>query len=270
MLEQLLKSGWFIDNEYLKQYFDLMNSHDCTNVIYTERHHIIQRKYFELCNLPIDNSKTNLVQLSFADHVKAHWLLYNCTTGKLKSANRNAFISMVTFNTDSLLKRGLTESEYMSLQQYHDKCISEQDNEYWSQEEDDYLAKHYLEPVATISVNLGRTKLAVAARLSRLGLVNVKRSKFTEAELKFIKANYAEKGRFWVAEQLGRTPGAIQSKANELGLHQNRTLIYCPELNRYWRSISSVAKELGIAINLIVRVLNGIQKQTHGYTFKKI
>lgn len=270
MIQQLLKSGWFIDNEYLQQYFELINNHNYTNVIYTERHHIIQRKYFELCNLPVDNSKTNLVRLSFADHVKAHWLLYNCTVGKLKSANRNAFISMVTFNTDSLLKRGLTDAEYISLQQYHDKCISEQDNEYWSQEDDDYLVEHHLEPITTISINLGRTELAVAVRLHRLGLVNEKRSKFTEAELEFIKANYAEKGRFWIAEQLNRTPGTIQSQAHYLGLRQNRTAVYCPELDKTWPSQHSAAKELGITVNLIVRVLNGVQKQTHGYTFKKI
>ena len=133
MKEKLLKSGWFINNEYLDQYLDLVLNKEKEYTCYTEYHHINQRKYYKLCNLPVDNSKNNLVLLSFADHVKAHWLLYNCTTGKLKAANRNAFISMITFKADSLLVRGLTDEEYQQLQQYHDQCINDQDTKYWSQ-----------------------------------------------------------------------------------------------------------------------------------------
>lgn len=35
-------------------------------------------------NIPIDNSKANLVLLSYEDHVKVHKLAYLCTTGKMK------------------------------------------------------------------------------------------------------------------------------------------------------------------------------------------
>ena len=35
-------------------------------------------------HLPIDNSKDNLVLLSYEDHVKVHKLAYLCTTGKMK------------------------------------------------------------------------------------------------------------------------------------------------------------------------------------------
>ena len=36
------------------------------------KHHIIPRCWFKMNNLPVDNSKDNLVLLSYEDHVKAH------------------------------------------------------------------------------------------------------------------------------------------------------------------------------------------------------
>lgn len=42
------------------------------------RHHIIPRCWFKMNNLPVDNSKDNLVLLSYEDHVKVHKLAYLC------------------------------------------------------------------------------------------------------------------------------------------------------------------------------------------------
>lgn len=42
------------------------------------RHHIIPRCWFKLHNLPIDNSKDNLVLLTYEDHCKVHKLMILC------------------------------------------------------------------------------------------------------------------------------------------------------------------------------------------------
>ena len=43
------------------------------------KHHIIPRCWFRMNNLPIDNSKDNLVLLSYEDHCKIHKLMYLCS-----------------------------------------------------------------------------------------------------------------------------------------------------------------------------------------------
>ena len=44
-------------------------------------HHIIPKCWFKMNNLPIDNSKDNLVLLSYENHVKIHKLAYMCAKG---------------------------------------------------------------------------------------------------------------------------------------------------------------------------------------------
>ena len=54
-----------------------------------DKHHIIPNCWFKINNLPIDNSKDNLVLLSYEDHVKVHKLAYmcpKCSTFKCKMA----------------------------------------------------------------------------------------------------------------------------------------------------------------------------------------
>ena len=45
------------------------------------KHHIVPRCWFKMNNLPIDNSKENLVLLSYEDHIKVHKLAYMCAKG---------------------------------------------------------------------------------------------------------------------------------------------------------------------------------------------
>lgn len=49
------------------------------------KHHIIPRCWFKMNKLPVDNSKDNLVLLTYEDHVKVHKLAYLCAlTNKFK------------------------------------------------------------------------------------------------------------------------------------------------------------------------------------------
>ena len=69
--QKLLDTGYFIDNDYLDHYVDLI----CTEFVnqgYIEKHHILPRAYFAAEGLKLDNSVMNIKKLSYADHCKAH------------------------------------------------------------------------------------------------------------------------------------------------------------------------------------------------------
>lgn len=82
-----------IDNEYLQKYLDLIlaNNKTAKEKYKTNCHHILPRCYFKLLNLPVDHSKANLVNLSYKDHLLAHYYLYSCATGKFKLLNSISF-----------------------------------------------------------------------------------------------------------------------------------------------------------------------------------
>lgn len=126
--EALLSFDGVIDNEYLDQYIALVsNSFSFLETDYTESHHVIPASFYKsfrdkdmteavFRNKIVDEDpKNSKVELLFKDHCKAHWLLFNCTSGYLKSANALAFINMTGSKTK--LQTGLTDIEYDELQQ---------------------------------------------------------------------------------------------------------------------------------------------------------
>ena len=68
--QELLNTDYFIDNEYLDQYLKLTKI--TSNDIYLEIHHIKPKAYYLLKKLKVDNTKNNIIKLSFANHCKAH------------------------------------------------------------------------------------------------------------------------------------------------------------------------------------------------------
>lgn len=91
----------FIDNEYLDLYCTLIlnkrQTHSTKGL--TEQHHIIQRAYYKQNNLPINNSKSNLVILTHHDHCLAHYYLCLCTKAPYTYLNEHAFVKMVKIKT---------------------------------------------------------------------------------------------------------------------------------------------------------------------------
>ena len=87
----------FIDNEYLDLYCSLIMYRGQPTTVkgLTEKHHIIQRAYYKQNNLPVNNSKNNLVILTHHDHCLAHYYLCLCTKSPYKYLNEHAFIKMV-------------------------------------------------------------------------------------------------------------------------------------------------------------------------------
>ena len=74
----------FTYNQHFVAMMNIINMARLNSPKEGHKHHIIPKCWFNMNNLPIDNSKDNLVLLSYENHVKVHKLAYLCTTGKMK------------------------------------------------------------------------------------------------------------------------------------------------------------------------------------------
>ena len=77
---RLLELKVFVDNEYLDEYIHLIEKNKQTKRIKfkTQKHHIIPKKYYKVSNLEVNESKDNIINLLYSDHVLAHYLLCLC------------------------------------------------------------------------------------------------------------------------------------------------------------------------------------------------
>ena len=90
--ETLKSKHYFIDNSFLQSYCRLIERNTKTSRKYgvTHSHHIIPKSWFKLTNVTVDNSRSNLVNLSKREHTLAHYYLCLCTEDPFKFANELA------------------------------------------------------------------------------------------------------------------------------------------------------------------------------------
>lgn len=259
----LLSLGCFIDNEYLDEYLLLVEQPiSFSNTEYTEKHHIIPRSYYNSDyskyasneDISLNDPYNKLVELAYSDHFYAHWLLFNCTTGKLKTSNAKAIIAM----------SGKSDILYFSKETIKQTCVEIKRNLdfYWSPEDDARLTDLYnantsYEAMASI---LHKTPGAVHTRVARLKLSD---RIWTTEEEAWLKLNYADLGKEACAQYLNRTPGSIEHKVNKLKIstriwtdedtawlitnYANTPISTCVEfLNRSPSSITSKAHSLNL------------------------
>lgn len=100
--EKLLATKIVIDNEYLDKYVSLIESNLETKrtKFVTQRHHIIPRYYYNVNNLEVDNSKDNLVNLSYKCHFLAHLYLSKCSSSEKFSYNNLVALHYMTKKVD--------------------------------------------------------------------------------------------------------------------------------------------------------------------------
>ena len=73
-------------NQHFVAMMNIINSARLNPPKEGHKHHIVPRCWFKMNNLPIDNSKDNLVLLSYEDHIKVHKLSILCaSTPEMKS-----------------------------------------------------------------------------------------------------------------------------------------------------------------------------------------
>lgn len=80
-LKQLLiETGLFSDNDYLNKYVELIIDKKTEYVCgVTQKHHIIPKYCYKVLSKTADNSKSNLVDLSYSNHILAHYYLAMCS-----------------------------------------------------------------------------------------------------------------------------------------------------------------------------------------------
>lgn len=216
--QELLKTNYFIDNEYLDQYLELVKIN--SDAKYLERHHILPKAYYRLKNLKVDNTKNNIIKLSFANHCKAHWLLYFCTKDELKYANQTAFAIMI----NGLVKHieDYTEADFTELQKLKDLLVCDS-NSFWSREDDLFLKNNFLMYTDNeLALTLNRTEIAIRARRTILWLQRFKMKDFTTEEIKYLKENYSIKSLKELSNALNRSTGSIAQKCNSIGLYKSK------------------------------------------------
>lgn len=99
MKKLLLTTGYFIDNQYIDLYIDLIEKNSKTKKSYnTQTHHILPRCYYSLIKEKVNDSDDNLAVLLYKDHILAHYYLCLCTKGILKHKLEAAFIMLCNFN----------------------------------------------------------------------------------------------------------------------------------------------------------------------------
>lgn len=68
----------FTYNQHFVAMMNIINNARLCHNKTGHKHHIIPRCWFKMMNLPIDNSKSNLVMLTPEDHLKVHQLAILC------------------------------------------------------------------------------------------------------------------------------------------------------------------------------------------------
>jgi hypothetical protein len=110
--ETLLSLEGFTDNEYLDKYVRLIerNSRSSPSKVNINKHHIIPKSWFKLNNCEVNNDPSNLVTLTYREHVLAHYYLCLCTVNKLQYANELALMCLISRKRLNKQNRQLIES----------------------------------------------------------------------------------------------------------------------------------------------------------------
>ena len=223
----LIEEVGCLDNEYLTEYINLITTYTLA-AGYSEQHHIIPVAYYfkkygckskcEAKRKYADKDPQNgLVQLLYKDHVKAHWLLYNCTTGYLKQANAKAYKRMLNEKYTYKFEHRLTDEEYAELQYQMDQIVQSEDTAYWSAEDTKWLVENFRNySYAECGKHLNKTALAIQHKIYALGLTKYKM--WTEDEVEWLKTNILIYSAKECGEYLNRPVCNVQSKLSELGL----------------------------------------------------
>lgn len=213
--DNLLKTGYFIDNEWLDKYVELIKN--SAAVGYTEKHHVIPvsvYKYQYNCKTRYDaeciadkDPDNFLISLTFIDHCKAHLYLYNCSVDAIKHSNEVAFKTMVEDKV-KVRNSDLTAAEEQMLFEWKNKILKDS-SWYWYEDEVEYLKENYGKlTIKEIAKHLGRSAKAVSNHSIVLGITVDNR--WTKEEHDWLVANRANYSLEECANYLNRSIIAVK------------------------------------------------------------
>lgn len=226
LLTSCKDSGCYIDNEYLDQYVDLITDYHLNTNGYCEKHHIQPRAYYKYNNLEIDNSESNLITLLYQDHIKAHYLLYFCTTGKLQQANAHAVRWCLSTIDIHLISDTLFTAILTQAQAYMDCICNDENSRYWTDSEIELL--YSLKPKKSNnkeydleSMFPGRSYDCILKKANALG-ISIKNLAWSAAEDEIIRQYYPLEGKDISKRLPNRTAAAIVRRATQLKIYHSR------------------------------------------------
>ena len=114
-------------NQHFVAMMNIINSSRLNLPESGHKHHIIPRCWFKMNNLPIDNSKDNLVLLSYEDHCKVHKLMSLCS---ISEELRNKMICAYNM----LMKGTVLGSSYKHTQDTKNKMSESHKGKHHSEE----------------------------------------------------------------------------------------------------------------------------------------
>lgn len=105
----LRQKKYFIDNEYLEKYCQLIERNTRTHIKrgVTHKHHIIPKSWFKLTQTKINNDLNNLVNIPCREHFLAHYYLCLCTEDPFKYANQLALMCLQSSKNTNVVDKTL-------------------------------------------------------------------------------------------------------------------------------------------------------------------
>lgn len=230
--DYLLSLGFFIDNNYLDQYVELMDK-PFSNSAYSELHHQVPvycyKKLFNLKNRysatkKADSDANNkLVRLSFADHIKAHWLLSKCSCVKENECTVLYMIGKILDNTNikrtnnSIIENGFTQEEFLEINKLKEELIDSSDY-YWNEEDICWLKTNYSSYSRRYCAEyLNKTEASIHRQCKTLGLKKTS-NKWTKEEDTWLQTNYNKYNLDFCVDYLGRSYNAIISRLRKFNI----------------------------------------------------
>ena len=127
--EKLLSLGIVENNEYLDKYVELIESNRETKreKFKTQKHHIIPKYYYKTNHLVVDNSKSNVVEVSYKNHILLHYYLALCSIDiyKYKSYHSFLYLYKIINNRNEIIDKNNLIIEISKLE-YFD-CLYQED-----------------------------------------------------------------------------------------------------------------------------------------------
>ena len=237
--QKLLATGLFIDNNKFNDYLLLVTNQNKI-LGYSEKHHILPRIFYKRNKLPLDNSVDNLIELSYSDHCYAHWLLYYCTIGYLKTASAVA-VSYIQRTYRKITKNNIAVIDINSevfnkLQYYMDDIMNDPDSHYYSSEAILFLKENYnVYGAEYCAKKLNKTPAVIYSKAMELKLTKpTKHPRWQPYEIEILKEYFALEGSAVAKRLQNRSESSCRIKAKELNLTRTWSEAELDTLKQYF------------------------------------